>query len=297
MQPKLKNYLHLHLIVFIWGFTAVLGKLISLDALPLVWYRMLMASVLILGFIGAKRYRLKVTKKMLISLIFTGIIIALHWVTFFGAIKASNVSVALATISTGAFFAALIEPLWYGRKIIGYEVVFGLIVILGLYLIFNVDTSYSQGILLALVSALLATIFSMMNGQLIQKERPSVISFYELTSGVILLTMYLGFKGKLTSEFFQISVSDLFYLFILASICTAYAFIASVKLLKHISPYTVMLTVNLEPVYGIILAFAIFGESEKMDPMFYVGGSIIIATVIANGILKNRRRIGKPAIE
>ncbi|MBC7000648.1 DMT family transporter [Cytophaga sp. FL35] len=297
MEPKLKNYLHLHLIVFIWGFTAVLGKLISLDALDLVWYRMLLASILVLAFIIFKKYRLRVTTKMMVSLVFTGIVIALHWVTFFGAIKASNVSVALATMSTGAFFAAIIEPFWYGRKVIGYEIVFGVIVMLGLYLIFQVDTSNMLGIGLALISSLLSTIFSMLNGKLIQKERPSVISFYELTSGTLLLTLYLAFTGKFDANYFQISLDDFFFLFLLASICTAYAFIASVKLLKFISPYTVMLTVNLEPIYGILLAFAIFGESEKMQPMFYVGGLIIIGTVVANGILKNRRRIGKPAVE
>lgn len=297
MQPKLKNYFHLHIIVFIWGFTAVLGKLISLDALPLVWYRMLFASFIVLAFIVYKKYRLKVSAKMFFSLMLTGIIIAFHWLTFFASIKASNVSVTLATISTGAFFAALLEPIWYGRKIIGYEVLFGLVVIFGLYLIFRVDASYTLGIILALVSALLSTIFSMMNGRLIQKERPSVISFYELTSGVVVLTLYLVFQGKFNADLLVIGLSDLFYLFILASVCTAYAFIASVKLLRHISPYTVMLTVNLEPIYGILLAFLVFGQSEKMDPMFYVGGSIIIATVVANGILKNRRRIAKPAIE
>ncbi|WP_209406079.1 EamA family transporter [Pseudozobellia sp. WGM2] len=297
MEPKLKNYLHLHFIVFIWGFTAVLGKLITIDALPLVWYRMLLATLCVLGFIFYRRYNLKVSRKMLFSLIFTGVIIALHWVTFFGAIKASNVSVALATMSTGAFFTALIEPFWYKRKMLAYEIVFGLVVIFGLYIIFKVDAQYVKGIILALISALLSAIFSLMNGKLIQKERPSVISFYELLSGAVFLTLYLVFKGDINQELLKISSTDLLYIFILASVCTAYAFIASVKLLKYISPYTVMLTVNLEPVYGIILAFFIFGNSEKMGPLFYLGGAIIISTVIANGIVKNRRRIKKATIE
>ena len=297
MEPKLKNYLHLHFIVFIWGFTAVLGKLITIDALPLVWYRMLLATLCVLGFIFYRRYDLKVSRKMLFSLIFTGVIIALHWVTFFGAIKASNVSVALATMSTGAFFTALIEPFWYRRKMLGYEIFFGLVVVFGLYIIFKVDAQYVKGIVLALISALLSAIFSLMNGKLIQRERPSVISFYELLSGAVFLTLYLVFKGDINQELLKISSTDLLYIFILASVCTAYAFIASVKLLKYISPYTVMLTVNLEPVYGIILAFFIFGNSEKMGPLFYLGGAIIISTVIANGIVKNRRRIKKATIE
>lgn len=117
MDSKLKNYIHLHFIVFIWGFTAVLGKLITIDALPLVWYRMMIASILILIFIGIKKYPLKVSRKMLIILLIAGIVIALHWVTFFMAIKVSNVSVALATMSAGAFFSAVLEPIWYNRKI------------------------------------------------------------------------------------------------------------------------------------------------------------------------------------
>ncbi|WP_038239084.1 DMT family transporter [Zobellia amurskyensis] len=294
MGAQFKNYLHLHFIIFIWGFTAVLGKLITLDALPLVWYRMLMAVVLVMGYIRYKKYSLKVSKRMLWALIGAGIVIALHWVTFFLAIKVSNVSIALATMSTGALFTAVIEPFWYKRKMIWYEIVFGIIIMLGLYLIFKVDTQYLYGIIIALVSAFLSALFSMINGKLIQKERPSVISFYELLSGVVLLTIFLGVQGNFNSEFFQLSSNDLFYLFILASVCTAYAFIASVKILKYISPYTVMLTINLEPVYAIVLAYFILGDSEKMDPLFYLGGGIILMTVLANGIMKNKRRFKKP---
>jgi len=294
MGAQLKNYLHLHFIVFIWGFTAVLGKLITLDAMPLVWYRMLIAAVLIFFYLFAKRYSLKVSRKMLLALMGAGVVIALHWVTFFLAIKVSNVSIALATMSTGAFFTAIIEPFWYKRKMIWYEIVFGIIVMLGLYLIFKVDTQYLYGIVLALISAFLSALFSLINGKLIQKERPSVISFYELLSGVVLLTIFLAFRGSFNAQFFQLSSDDIFYLFILASICTAYAFIASVKILKYISPYTVMLTINLEPVYGIILAYFILGDSEKMNPLFYVGGGIILMTVLANGIMKNKRRLKKP---
>lgn len=291
LNDKLKNYLHLHFIVFIWGFTAVLGKLITVDALPLVWYRMLMASGLIFLYIAYKKFRLKVPTKTLIIMIIAGVVITLHWITFFKAIKVSNVSVALATMSTGAFFTALLEPIWYGRKIVWYEILFGVIVMLGLYLIFNVESTYVEGIVLALVSALLSATFSLINGKLIQKERPSVISIYEMVSGVLFLSIYLYFSGSFTQEFFQLSSNDWIYIFILASICTAYAFIASVKVMKFITPYTVMLTINLEPVYGILLAFIILGESEKMDPMFYIGALVIISTVIANGILKNWTRL------
>lgn len=288
-SDKLRNYLLLHLIVFIWGFTAVLGKLISIDALPLVWYRMSVAAFCILLFMLFRRISFSIDRKTLGVLLLAGGIIALHWITFFGAIKVSNVSVALATMATGAFFGSLLEPVWYGRKVIGYEVVFGLIVILGLYVIFKVGTEYTAGILLALASAFLGAVFTLINGRLIKHHKPSVIGFYELLSGALFVTVYLGLSSGYSAEFFNLNLSDWLYLGILASVCTAFAFIASVKVMRHVSPYTVLLTVNLEPVYGILLAFAIFGDSERMNAQFYLGGLIILLTVVANGILKNRK--------
>lgn len=293
MTDKVKNYIYLHFIVFIWGFTAVLGKLITLDSVPLVWYRMLIAVVLTLMFIKIKKIPLKISSKKITTMAIVGAVIALHWFTFFQAIKVSNVSVALATLSTGAFFTALLEPLVYKRKVIGYEILFGLIVIFGLYIIFKVETEYTEGILLALASAFLAAVFSLMNGKLIKTEKPSVISFYELLSGVVCITIYLFFTSGFTAEFFTISQNDWMYLFVLASICTAYAFIASVKVMKFLTPYTVMLTTNLEPVYGILLAFIFLGDSEKMNPLFYLGAFIILSTVIANGLLKNKGKLKK----
>ncbi|MFS4494760.1 DMT family transporter [Maribacter sp. 2308TA10-17] len=297
MNSKLKNYIHLHFIVLIWGFTAVLGKLITIDALPLVWYRMGIASLLIFLFIAFKRDSLKVSKKTFFALVLAGGSLALHWVTFFMAIKVSNVSIALATMSTGAFFTALLEPLWYRRKIIWYELLFGAVVILGLILIFKVETQYALGMLLALLSAFMSVIFTLINGKLVQIEKPTVISFYELGIGVLLLSIFLGIKGGFTTEFFQLSQNDWIFIFVLASFCTAYAFIGGVQVMKYISPYTVVLTVNLEPVYGIILAFIIFGDNERMNPMFYVGAFIILSTVIANGILKNKDKLKKQSGE
>ncbi|OAD90883.1 permease [Aequorivita soesokkakensis] len=295
-NDKLLNYLHLHFIVFIWGFTAVLGALISLEAIPLVWYRMLLATLIVFVFLKFRKENLKFSLKTLAGFGLAGIIIALHWLTFFGAIKASNVSVTLAVLSTGAFFASLLEPLLYGRKIILYEVLFGLIVIVGLYIIFDVEASYTLGIILALCSAFLSALFSVINGKYVLKHKASVISFYELMFGVLGISIYLAFSGKFTAEFFTISAHDWIYLFILASACTAYAFIASIHVMKWISPYTVMLTINMEPVYGIILALIVLGDSENMSPQFYYGAVIILITVIANGIIKitqerKRRRL------
>ncbi|MBT8182945.1 MAG: DMT family transporter [Eudoraea sp.] len=293
LNDKLKNYLHLHLIVLIWGFTAVLGKLISIDAMPLVWYRMLIASALVAVFILIKRNSIRVSAKTLIIMLTAGVIIALHWVTFFKAIKVSNVSIALVTMSTGALFTAFLEPIWYGRRMIWYEVLFGLMVVFGLYLIFNVNTAYSLGMGLALISALLGAIFTLINGQLIKSHKPSAIALYELMSGALFITFYLVMDGSFKRTFFMLPLNDWFFIFILASVCTAYAFIAAIKVMRFISPYTVMLTINLEPVYGIILALLIFGQSEKMSPLFYVGALIIVTTIIANGILKTRRKSSK----
>src|SRR5690606_27055078 len=295
-NDKLLNYLHLHFIVFIWGFTAVLGALISLEAIPLVWYRMLLATGIIFVFLKFRKEKLKFSLKTLSGFALAGIIIALHWLTFFGAIKASNVSVTLAVLSTGAFFASLLEPLFYGRKIIIYEVLFGLIAMVGLYIIFDVEASYTLGIVLALISAFLSALFSVINGKFILKHKASAISFYELLFGVLGISLYLTFAGKFNAEFFTLSTKDWVYLIILASACTAYAFVASVHVMKWISPYTVMLTINMEPIYGIILALLILGDSENMSPQFYYGAGIILLTVIANGIIKitqerKRRRL------
>lgn len=298
-NDKLINYLHLHFIVFVWGFTAVLGALISIEAIPLVWFRMLFAMAIIFVFLKIRKRNLHFSKKTLLAFAIGGIVIALHWLAFFGAIKASNVSVTLAVLSTGAFFASFLEPIYYKRKIILYEVFFGIIVIAGLYLIFEVETQYTLGILLALAAAFLSALFSVINGKFVAKHDASSISFYELLFGVSGITLYLIFTSSFDVSFFLLSTKDWIYLFILASACTAYAFIASVHVMKWISPYTVMLTLNMEPIYGIILAVIVFGEAEQMSPQFYYGAGIILLTVIANGIIKivlerKRKRIPIP---
>lgn len=287
-NDKLLNYLHLHFIVFIWGFTAVIGALISLEAIPLVWYRMLLASVLVLLFVLVTRKPIRFPKKVVYGFCLAGLIIAVHWLTFFGAIKASNVSVTLSVMSTGAFFTSLLEPIFYRRKVIWYEVCFGLIAVIGLYIIFQASASYFLGIVLALISAFLSALFSVINGKYAKRYPASSIALYELSFGVLCITVFLALKGSFTVAFFQLSVSDWWYLFLLASACTAYAFIASVYVMRWISPYTVMLTINLEPVYGILLALWVLGDTENMSPQFYYGALVILITVIANGIIKNR---------
>ena len=292
-NDNLRSYLHLHFIVFIWGFTAVIGALITLDALPLVWYRMSIGLLIVLLYVLYKKLPLKVPRRTVFGFLIAGLIIALHWLTFFKAIKVSNVSVTLACLSTGAFFTSLLEPIFYKRRVIGYEVLFGLFVVAGLYIIFRFQGDYFYGIVLALTSAFLSAVFSIINGKyaVAAKYDPAIISLYEIFGGVFFLSIYLLFTGSFTGNFFNVSGSDWMWLFILGSFCTAYAFIVSVKVMKHLSPYTVMLTINMEPIYGIILALIVFNEKEKMDWTFYLGAGIILMTVILNGILKNYTKI------
>ncbi len=287
---KIQNYLHLHILVFIAGFTAILGKVITISAIPLVWYRMVIAAILIFFYIKIAKVTIKITAKAILRLSVAGIIIALHWITFFGAIDESNISIALAMFSTGAFFASIIEPIIYKRSIIWYEIIFGIIVIIGVFIITQSEIKYITGILLGISSAFLSSLFAVLNGRFLKKYTATVISFYEFLSGVFFITLYILFFGDgFSMEFFNLSPSDFGYLFILASICTAYAFIASVYVMKLISPYTVVLTYNLEPVYGIIMAIFLFPETEKMSANFYYGASIILAIVLLNALLKNSR--------
>jgi drug/metabolite transporter (DMT)-like permease len=301
----LKSYFNLHIIVFIWGFTAILGALISLQALDLVWYRMLFAVIFILIYILIKRISLKIPIPVLYSFLFAGLIIALHWLTFFKAIKVSNISITLACLSTGSFFASILEPIYYKKKVNWLDILFGLFAIVGLYFVTSSQISGSHGLIytlfegksniilgieLALTSAFLSALFSVINGKFAQEYNPTVISFYELFGGVLFLSIYLFFTQGFSVQFFNISINDLLWLFVLSSICTAYAFIASVGVMKYLSPYTVMLTINLEPIYGIILALIIFQDKEKMSPQFYLGAAIILFTVVINGIIKNRNK-------
>ena len=286
-KNNFKHYLHLHFLVFIAGFTAILGEAISLSSIALVWHRMLIALVLTFLFLLYYRYNLKIKLKDFFKFSLAGIIIALHWITFFEAIEQSNISITLAMFSTGAFFASLIEPIFFKRKVRPVEIILGFIVICGVFIILQANISSFIGVLLGIISALLASLFSVLNGKLVQDNNPFLISFYEFLSGVTFILLYLTFSGNLIDLNIESFFSyDYLYVFILGSICTAYAFIASIHILKFLSPYTLVLTYNLEPVYGILLAIFIFPETEKMEFSFYIGTLIIILTIIINSILK-----------
>lgn len=279
--------MNLHLIVFIWGFTAVLGALITINADALVWYRMLIASVFLVFFILHKKKSFVVPPKEFVKLIFVGFLIAIHWIFFFKAIHISNVSITLAVFSLGAFFASLLEPLFYGRKVLWYEVFFGLVIIAGLGIILQVEMNYFAGMMYALVSVIVGVLFTLMNGKLTEKHDSSVITFYEFLAGVVFISIYFLFENKFDANFFILTANDWILLLILSSVCTAYAFTASVKVMRKLSPYTIMLTTSLEPVYGIILAYFILGDKEKMSFEFYVGALLIVLTVILNGVVKH----------
>lgn len=287
-NAKLKNYLHLHLLVFIAGFTAILGELITIGALALVWYRMVIAGILMFLYIKLFKINIKINSKTFWLFSAAGIIIALHWITFFESINQANVSIALAMFSSGAFFASFIEPIFFKRRILGYEILFGIVVICGVCLITTSEMNYINGIILGLLSALFSTLFAVINGRFIKRHNATVISFYEFISGVVFLSIFILLTGStFNAEFFTLSNSDWIYIFILASVCTAYAFIGAVEVMRHISPFSVILTYNLEPVYGITLALILFPDTEKMSLQFYIGAALIILMVFLDALVKN----------
>jgi len=276
----LASHLKLHLVVLIYGFTAILGKLITLSAGQLVWYRMLIALISFYLYIKWKNTDFSVDRKQFLKLFGIGIIVALHWIAFFGAIKIANVSVALVCLATSTLFTSLLEPFFFRKRINLLEVIIGLLIIFGIYLIFRFETRYLAGIVVALAAAFLAGLFSVLNKKMVHHQKASVISFYEMMGGLSCVTVYLVF-----SEWGELPLSipsgtDFICLLALGIICTAYAFAVQVKIMRHLSAYIVALTINLEPVYGIIMAWFLFGETEHMTHGFYIGTMIIFLSVL-----------------
>ncbi len=287
-NDKLSSYKNLHLILFIWGFTAILGALITIDSNAIVWFRMLFACIFLALYLLLTRQTFRIPLKEFLKLIFVGFLIAIHWILFFKAIHISNVSVTLSVFSLGAFFTSILEPIFYGRKMLWYEVLFGLVIIAGLGIIMQVEVNYLEGMLYALASIFMGVIFTLLNGKLVKKQESTIISFYEFLSGTFFISLYFLFQHQFTADFFTLTLKDWILILILSSVCTAYAFTAAVKVMRKLTPYTVMLTTNLEPVYGIILAYFIIGGKEKMNTGFYIGAIIIVITVLINGIIKNK---------
>jgi drug/metabolite transporter (DMT)-like permease len=281
-----KDHLLLHFIVFIWGWSPIFGKAISLQAFQLVWFRILITVGVLAVYFFTFKIPLKVSKKNFWILSGIGVVIAFHWFCFYNAIKVSNVSITLVAFSTGTLFTSIIEPIFYKRRILPYEIIFGLIIIGAICLIFSVQTEYYLGIIFGMLAAFTSSLFTVWNGVLVRKIESPVITFYELAGGLISLSLYLLCTGEVSREFFVVSSTDLMFLSIFCVVGTAFPFVASVNLLKRLSPYTVTLTVNLETVYGIIFAFLLWPSTEKMKPSFYLGAGMILLVIFANALVK-----------
>ncbi|MBO9694005.1 EamA family transporter [Chryseobacterium sp.] len=279
----------LHLIVFLWGFTAILGKLIHANAQILVFYRMLFAAVFLFVFIRVfRKESIKVSKKIFFQLAAIGFAMALHWYCFFYSIKVSNVSIALSCLSLSTLFASILEPIIFKRKIDISEVVMGTVIVACILLIFKTEFHFKEGIIYGILCAVFGTVFSVFNGKMFGKTSSGNIIFYEIFCGWFILMIFYLFTGQIF-KMNEINYRDLALICLLASVFTAFPMLESVKLMKYISPFTLILTVNLEPVYGIILAFFIFGESEHMSPVFYIASGVMILAIIANGLIKARK--------
>ncbi|MDG2396478.1 MAG: DMT family transporter [Flavobacteriaceae bacterium] len=288
-KDKLRSLITLHFLVVIWGFTSILGALISLDSYSIVWYRMVLAVVIIfIYFIFFSKESLIVNKLSLLYFFSGGLLITIHWILFFHAIKISSISITVSMISTGAFMTSIIEPIIYKKKVLLYEFLLGVLVIIGVFIIFDSEKESIYGIITGLFSAFFLVLFTLLNSNLIniKKYKPNTTSFYELFFGSIILSLWMSYNQMFHDDFFNLNNLDMLWLFILSSVCTAYAFIYSIKVMKHISPYTLMISWNLEPVYAIILSLIIFKEKEILSSNFYIGVSIIIISVFLNGFFK-----------
>jgi drug/metabolite transporter (DMT)-like permease len=280
IKSTITNHLKLHLVVLIYGFTAILGNLIELSPTIIVWYRVLIASLAFLFILWIKKIPFEITTwKESLKLLFTGFIVAGHWIAFFLAIKLSNVSVTLVCIASTTLFTSLFEPVYLKTRLNIAELLIGLFIIFGLYLIFKFEIHYWKGIAAAITCAILAGWFTVLNKKLIEKHRARIISCYEMIGSFIGITIYLLLSGNLNYETLMPSKQDIIYLLILGIVCTAFAFTIQVDVMKQLSAFMVSLAINLEPIYGIVLAFILFNEHEILSGGFYFGTAIILASV------------------
>lgn len=283
-----RNLLLLHITVFIWGFTAIFGALITVSAYELVWYRMLIASISLFAYeyFFVKSYSALSNKRRL-KLLGIGGIVALHWFFFYHSIKTSTISVALVCLSSSALFTSFLSPIFNKKKEISLvDLIIGLVIIIGIVLIFSFETKYTEGIIYGLLASLFATIFTILNEIEVKGLKASTIGKYEMLGGFIGISIYMLLTNSQHPYQMQISSSDLMYLIILGTVCTALAYVMGVAVMKELSAYTVVLTTNLEPVYGIILAVIIFGKKELMTAGFYQGAAIILLAVFVYPFVK-----------
>jgi|TARA_B110000305_G_C19448417_1_gene646260 drug/metabolite transporter (DMT)-like permease len=300
---KYKNHLILHFTILIWGFTGIIGKILGLSGLStseVVFWRMLIAWTTLLLYLLIKKHRILVSKKTLLKLLGNGILIAFHWYCFFEAIALSNVSIALVFMSTTAFFTSFAEWVIYRKEIDYRELFIGLLVIVGVSIIvndlnFENHPDYLKAIFLALISAFLAAFFSVINSVLVKENDSAIISFYELMGGFWVITLLFCLNGNIVLNELSINSLQLFWLMVLGIICTSFAFLLGVYVMKFIKPYTVNLSVNLEPIYAIIFALLIFKDSEVMNLNFYLGSMVVVGSILLNALFKQTKKPQKVA--
>ena len=290
-NDRTKSLLYFHFLVFLFGFTSILGVLIQLEALPLVVWRMGIAA-LALGIycLLFKRDNFKLPKKLTTKIIFSGILIGVHWIAFFHAIKVAGVSLTLSMLATCAFFVAIIEPLYIKKKWLFYELFFGTLAAAGILIIFWAEIESLNGIVVALIAAVLSALFSVVNSKMVHQVSTITLTFYELLIGFIALLFYLILVHPESLEKAIPSTTDIFWLLLLSIICTSYAMNATFIVMRKLTPFTIMMIINLEPVYGILLDLAIFGEAAFLSIYFYIGFFVVMLAIIANGIFKMRKQ-------
>ncbi len=281
-----KSFIQLHIAVFLAGFTGPLGKLIHLNEGLLVWYRLLITSVSMWILFAVTKKLQKISWQDIMKLSAVGFLSAMHWVTFYGSIKQSNVSVALVCFSSVSFFTALFEPFILRKKMNWTELALGILVIAGIYVIFHFDPKYKTGIMLGVICAILLAIAIIFLRGFIQRINPETVLTYQLSGGLVALTLIMPiYLNKFPTDYIFPNFNDWIWLLILGWICSVLAFQLTAHALKRLSAFTVNLSFNLEPVYGIILAFAIFGESKELSWSFFLGLSLIAASLIIHVIL------------
>ena len=280
--------LSLHFMVLILGFTGIFGKLISLNTIELVWYRMLIAFITLFTFLAFKKELTKIKKKDFFGLLFVGSLVAVHWFFFFESIKVSNVSVAVVCLSTASFFSAMIEPLFLNRKPKLYEYILGIVVFVTLFLMLEAETKYTMGYVYGIIASFLGTLFTLYNAKYINRLEASKITMVEMLAGVIIFSILMLLNKEIGINNLKIDINDFVYLLLLGTICTAAVFVWMVEIMKYISPYSLIMAINLEPIYSIVLALIIFSESEHMNLSFYIGASVIILVVFLESYLKNK---------
>lgn len=289
MSDKLRAYLSLHFCVFLWGFTAILGKLISLSALPLVWWRVLLCSAT-LWLILPKAQLRSLTRRAFWQMLGIGALVGVHWLCFYGAIKLSNASVAVATMATTSFFSALAEPVLLRQNIKWFELALGILILPGMALIVGtIDLSMRLGFAIGILCALLAAVFTALNKLMIDRNPPPplAMTFVELFGGFVVTSLALPFALWFAPEMRIAPPSgDWIWMLVLAWVCTVLPYYLSLQAMRYISAFATNLTINLEPVYGVVLAGLIFREDKDLAPGFYLGVAIILVAVFSHPVLK-----------